>query len=385
MRSNITLFGQILQWIPRYEFQKAVREHETEKYSKGFSSWTHFVSMLFCQLSNLDSLRAIVNGINSQANKLYHLGVQKISRATLSYANSNRSHKLFSAIFHYLLNKTIPIAPKHKFRFKNPLYSLDSTTIDLCLSLFDWAKFRKTKGGVKLHVKLSHSGYLPTFAVLGSARSHDRSALHAFKFKKGDVVVFDRGYNDYQIYANHCSSGVYFVTRLKKNAQFRIVERRSVKKYKNILSDHIIEFTGYYSQKKCPLRLRKITARDPETGKTIVILTNQFEWSAQTIAAVYKDRWQIEIFFKAMKQRLKIKSFVGTSRNALLTQITSALIAYLLLSYMKFLSKSRWTVWNLTAVIPTLLFSTKDLLLWLQDPFNLKESETYSSLQLELI
>jgi len=341
--------------------------------------------MLFCQLSKLDSLRAIVNGINSQARKLYHLGIEKISRSTLSYANSNRSHKLFGVIFHYLLNKTLPVAPKHKFRFKNPLYSVDSTTIDLCLSLFDWAKFRKTKGGVKLHVKLSHSGYLPTFAVLGSARRHDRSAYHAFSFKKGDVVVFDRAYNNYEIYANHCRRGVYFVTRLKKNAQSRIVERRSVKKYKNILSDHTIEFTGYYSQKKCPLRLRKITARDPETGKTIVILTNQFEWSARTIAAVYKDRWQIEIFFKAMKQRLKIKSFVGTTRNALLTQITAALIAYLLLSYMRFVSNSRWTVWNLTAVLPTLLFSTKDLMLWLQDPFNQDEQIPDSSLQLELV
>ena len=198
MRGNITLFGQILQWIPRYEFQKAVREHETEKHSKGFSSWTHFVSMLFCQLSKLDSLRAIVNGINSQAGKLYHLGVQKINRSTLSYANSHRSHKLFGVIFYYLLKKTVLIAPKHKFRFNNPLYSMDATTIDLCLSLFDWAKFRKTKAGVKLHVKLSHSGYIPTFAVISSARINDRRALGAFHFKKGDVVVFDRGYTDYQ-------------------------------------------------------------------------------------------------------------------------------------------------------------------------------------------
>ena len=260
--------------------------------------------MLFCQLSKLDSLRAIVNGINSQYKKLYHLGIQKISRSTLSYANSNRSHKLFGVIFYYLLRKTVAIAPKHKFRFKNPLYSMDATTIDLCLSLFDWAKFRKTKGGVKLHVKLSHSGYIPTFAVISSARSNDKIALGAFHFKKGDVVVFDRGYTDYETYANHCSKGVYFVTRVKKNAQFRIIERRNVKKYKNILSDHTIEFTGFYSHKKCPMRLRKIRARDPETNKTIVTLTNQFDWSPQKIAAVYKERWQIEIFFKVFVSRL---------------------------------------------------------------------------------
>jgi len=188
-----------------------------------------------------------------------------------------------------MLSKCQPIAPKHKFRFKNPLYSIDTTTIDLCLSLFNWATFRKTKGAVKLHVKLNHSGYLPTFARITTGKVHEQNVATSIPLEKGDVVVFDRGFTSYSWYATLCNRGIYFVTRLKKNADYSVVKRNNVKNFKNISSDQTIKLKGFYSKKKMPHELRRIRSRDPETGKYIVLLTNNFSWSANTIAKIYKE------------------------------------------------------------------------------------------------
>ena len=364
-----TIFSQIIQLIPRYKFQKAVLATNSEKGAKGFSSWTHFVALLFGQFYSQSGLRGIVNGLSIQAKKLYHLGICRVKLSTLSYANNHRPHELFQHIFEELLGQTVEIAPKHKFKFNNPLYSMDSTTIDLCLSLYDWAKFRKTKAGIKLHVKLDHNGYLPNVVILTDAKKHDIRIGRTIKFKKGDLVVFDRGYNDYKLFANYCTEGIYFVARMKKNAAYTVLERRDVSQYKNISSDQVIKFRGSKAKKDCPLKLRRIRSRDPETGKSIVILTNNFSWSPKTIAAIYKERWQIEIFFKTMKQNLKIKSFFGTSKNAVLSQIWTALISYLLLSLLKFKSRIGWTVYNLMQALPMLLFSRIDLWAWLNNPF----------------
>jgi len=298
MSHNHTILGQMLQMISRFEFQKAVNETKTEYHARGFRSWNHFVSMLFGQLSAQDSLRGIEAGLASQAHALYHLGVRPVHRSTLSYANANRSHELFKLVFEWMLSKCQPLAPKHKFRFKNPLYSIDATTIDLCLSLFDWAKFRTTKGAVKLHVKLNHSGYLPSFAIVTTGKEHEQKVVPHMPLEKGDVVVFDRGFTNFSWYASLCERKIYFVTRMKKNTDYRLVERRSTKHLKHISSDQIIELQGFYTKKKCPYRLRRIRSRDPETNKWIVLLTNQFEWSAATIAKVYKDRWQIGVSSK---------------------------------------------------------------------------------------
>lgn len=369
MKNNNTVFNQMLQLISRYEFEKAVQLYKTNKYSKGFSSWDHFVSLMFAQLSKQNGLRGVEAGMNSFSKKLYHLGTKPVKRSTLSYANSKRTHYVFKTLFEYKLAEILRQAPGHKFRFKNDLYSFDATTIDLCLSLHDWAAFRKTKGGIKLHVKLNHKGYLPEFVTLTTAKQHEVNILKRISFKPGDVVVYDRGLVDYRVFATHCRERIYFVTRLKSNAEYRVIERKDVSKYKHISSDQIIEFTVYTSKKKCPLRLRRIRSRDPETGKYIVLLTNHFEWSPQTIALIYKDRWKIEIFFKTIKQNLRIKSFLGTSKNAILCQIWVALIVYLLLSYMSFLSKHSWTINKLMNVIPILLFSRIDLWAWLYNPF----------------
>ena len=384
MKNCNTIFGQLLQIISRYEFEKAVTMYKTDKYSKGFSTWDQFVSLLFGQLCGFDSLRSIVTGLSNYTNKLYHLGINIIKRSTLAYANSKRSYKVFQSIFYYLLDKTMKRSPNHKFKFKNPLYSIDATTIDLCLSLYDWAKFRKTKGGIKLHVKLNHSGYIPCFAVITEAKKHEKNIVKDIPFNSGDVVVFDRGYNDYKDFLSYCNKGIYFVTRLKKNANYKVVKDKNVNKYKNILSDQIIEFEGFYSQKRCPVKLRIIRSINPVTNKTINILTNQLKWSAQTISRVYKDRWQIEIFFKNMKQKLKIKSFLGTSENALNSQIWVALISYLLLCYLKFVSDYSWTIYKLMTVLPLCIFRRCDLWAWLNKPFEKIENKRNNDNQMIL-
>ena len=375
MAHNNTILNQMLKMFSRHEFQKAVSDTGTEYHARGLSSWNHFVAMLFGQLAGLDSLRGIQAGLATQSKYLYHLGIKPIHRSTLAYANEHRSHELFKKIFEWMLSQCQPVAPKHKFRFKNPLSSLDATVIDLCLSLYDWAKFRTTKGAVKLHVKLNHAGYLPTFMVMTEGKTHESTIAPIVPLESGDVVVFDRGYNDFAWFKTLVDKGVFFVTRLKKNASYKIIERRSVD-HKNIYSDQIIEFKGFYAHKQCPHRLRRVRSKDPATGKIIVILTNQLEWSAKTIALIYKDRWQIELFFKAIKQLLKVKSFVGTSRNALLSQLWVALIAYLLLAYLKFKSKFSWSLYTLCAVLPTNIFSKRNLWDWLNDPFHKPKSKT---------
>ena len=375
----------MLQLIPRYEFHKAVNAFGAERHSKGFTSWEQMVAMLFSQFSGQDGLRGIETGMATQAKHLYHLGVRSVKRSTLAYANANRTHAVFKAVFESMLSIVASKAPRHKFQFKNDLYSIDATTVDLCLSLYDWAKFRKTKGGIKIHVKLSHAGYIPEFVTVTEAKRHEVKELSKLRLKSGDVVVFDRGYTDFKRFATYCEQGIYFVTRLKKNADYRVVERNEVGRYKHISSDQIIEMKGYYTRQKCPVKLRRIRVKDPETGKYVVLLTNQMEWAATTIASVYKDRWQIEIFFKMLKQNLKITSFLGTSQNAMLTQIWIAMIAFLLLSYMKFLSTYEWTVNSLMKVLPTVLFSRRDLMAWLRDPFGLPPPEDEDQLQMALL
>ena len=373
MAHNNTILNQMLKMFSRHEFQKFVSETGTEYHARGFSSWNHFVSMLFGQLAGVDSLRGIEAGLATQSEHLYHLGIKPVHRSTLAYANEHRSHELFKKTFEWMLSKCQPIAPKHKFRFKNPLSSLDATVIDLCLSLYDWAKFRTTKGAVKLHVKLNHAGYLPTFMVMTTGKVHESTIAPSVPLESGDVIVFDRGYNDFAWFNALVDKGVFFVTRLKKKARYKIIERRPTH-HKDIYSDQIIEFTGFYTHKKCPYRLRRIRSKDHETGKIIVILTNNVSWSAKTIALIYKDRWQIELFFKTIKQLLKVKSFVGTSQNALLSQLWVALIAYLLLAYLKFKSKFSWSLYTLCSVLPTNIFSKRNLWDWLNDPFHKPKS-----------
>lgn len=375
MGNHHTIFGQMLQMYSRFEFQKAVKDTKAEYHARGFSSWNHYVSMLFGQVGGHDSLRGIEAGLATQGTSLYHMGVKPVHRSTLAYANEHRPHELFKTLFFQMLSKCQLIAPKHKFRFKNQVYSMDSSTIDLCLSLYDWAKFRTTKGAVKLHMKLNHSGYLPNFAVITNGKVHDQKAAISIPFESGDVAIFDRGYTDFKYYKVLDDNGTFFVTRLKKNAYYKVTKRKSTKRFENIYSDQTIELKGFYPNKNFPGKLRRIRSKDPETGNIIVIVTNNFKWSAQTIAKLYKDRWQIELFFKSLKQQLKVKSFVGTSENALLSQLWVALIAYLILSYLKFKSKFAWSIYTLCSILPANLFARRNIWDWLNAPFHEKAKE----------
>jgi len=263
---------------------------------------------------------------------------------------------------------------KRKFRFKNKLYSMDATMIELCLSMFDWAHFRRAKGAVKLHMILDHDGYLPTFAHITEGKVHEVRVARGvmaedFPFPAGSIVVFDKGYTDYDLFNRWCEAGVIFVTRMKDNVPYDVIRRRKRPKHSAILRDENIEFNSYKGQERCPQELRRIEVWDEENQQTLVFLTNHLTFGATTIAAIYKDRWQIENFFKAIKQNLRIKTFVGTSINALHVQIWTALIAILLLKILKLRSTFAWSMSNLVAMLRFNLFTYRDLWEWLNEPF----------------
>lgn len=351
-----TILSQILKLVPRHEFEVLANKHHSGRMFRSASRWSQFVIMAFGQLSGRRSLRDLVDNISAQQQRLYHLGSAKLSRSNLSRINENKPHELYQSLFAALLKRCQTIAPGHGFRFNNELYSMDASTIDLCLSVFPWASFRKAKGGIKLHVAMNHKGHLPEFVTVTEARTHEVNEGRRVDFPKGSIVAVGRGYTDYEWYKTLSDKGVYFVARLKSNATTRIVERRKVDRSKGLSSDHTIEFTGVTTSKRCPIALRRIRYRDPTTGKRYEFLTNNFSLAASTIAAIYKSRWQIELFFKWIKQNLKIKTFMGTSKNAVMTQIWIALCVYLLIAYLKFLSKSKKSMQQILNLLQMNLF-----------------------------
>ena len=369
-----SLFNQLLQHFPRAEFAALVRKHDAERGAKGFTCWAQLVAMLFCQMAHADSLREICNGLACSLGKLVHLGIGVApNKSTLSYANKHRPAKLYEDLFYTALGrfrdeKGLGVR-KQRFRFKNKLLSLDSTTISLCLEMFPWAKFRRAKGGVKAHVLLDHDDYLPRYVLITEARRSDVKMADAFPLNPGSIVVMDRGYNDYALFGRWTDEGIHFVTRLKDNAAYEVLEECPVPANRNIRSDQLIRFTGEKAQKDCPCLLRRVVVWDPVNEREIVLLTNLQEFGATTIAAIYKDRWEIELFFKALKQNLKVKTFVGTSENALRIQIWTALIAILLLKWLHHLPKAKWSLSNLASMLRMNLFTYRDLTAWLDNPF----------------
>ncbi len=357
-----TIFSQILKLVPRHEFETLATQHHSGRSFRTASRWSQFVSLSMAQLSGRNSLRDIVENISAQMHRLYHLGSTKLSRSNLSRINEDKPYALYEALFGKLLNRCQGIVPGHNFRFNNPLYSLDASTIDLCLSLFPWAEFRTTKGAIKLHVGLNHSGHIPEFVTVTDGKVGDVTIGRTIDFPKGSIVAIDRGYNDYAWYNQLTEKEIFFVTRLKSNAKTRIVQRHSVLKSKGLTSDHTIEFTGALTTKKCPVQLRRIGYRDPETGKHYMFLTNNFKLAARTIADIYKARWDVELFFKWIKQNLKIKSFIGTSKNAVMTQIWIAMCVYLLLAFIKFQSKLKKSMQQILRLLQLNLFEKRDLM-----------------------
>jgi hypothetical protein len=371
MLRHASLFSQLVGLFNRQRFYELVYRHGSERYAKGFSSWDQFVAMLFCQIGQAKSLREISGGLASSLGKLRHLGVKAApNKSTLSYANAHRPWQLFQDLFYETLHWCQLAAPGKikKFRFKNKLLSMDSSTISLCLSLFPWAKFRRTKGAVKLHLLLDHDGYLPSFASITDGKKADVHIARIVSLAPGSIIVMDRGYNDYELFANWTRTGVYFVTRLKDNADYIVLEEHPVADRGNIVSDETIFFAAPKAQKDCPFPFRRIVSIDPESGQSIALLTNHFEFAASTIGAIYKDRWQIELFFKAIKQNLRVKTFVGTTENALYIQIWTALIAILLIKFMRFKAASAWSLSNLVAFLRWNLFTYRNLWDWLDRP-----------------
>lgn len=384
MNRFCSIFSQLLQLFSRVEFQQMVRDTRAERHARGFPCWAQFVSMLFCHLGRAQSLREICGGLASCEGKLSHLGIRSPSRSTLAYANEHRPWQLYEQVFYRLLERCRRETEgrrQRRFRFKNPLLSLDATVIDLCASLFDWAQFRRTKGAVKLHLLLDHDGYLPSFACITEGAASDLSVAKTLRFPPGSIVVFDRGYTDFDWYADLSEQGIYFVTRLKAGTNYGLVQQRPLPERSPVVSDQVIELYGLMHRGR-PSRFRLVEIDDPVQGR-LMFLTNQFRLAAATIAAVYKERWQIELLFKALKQNLKIKTFVGTSPNALKTQIWTALIALLILRFLQLKSTFGWSLSNLAALLRMNLFVHRDLWSWLNEPFE-SPPELPQTAQLEL-
>jgi len=372
MQRVCSIFSQILKFIPRPIFEDAVRSHKAEKHAKGVTSWSQFIALLFCHLGGARSLREIEGGLAASEGKLKHLGLDRApTRSTLAYANQHRPWQLYKTVFEKLAAVCRDEAreKKRKFRFKHPLLTLDATVIPVCVSMFEWASYVKTKGAVKLHLVLDNASFLPQYALITDGKTADVTAAKKMEFAAGTMLVFDRGYEDHGWWRKLNAGGVFFVSRLKDSTSYAIVETRPVHPDSNILRDEVVILAGDKDSEE-PMRLRRIEVWLEDKQDTIVFITNHLKLAASTIAAIYKDRWQIELFFKAIKQSLRIKTFIGTSENAVQTQIWTALIAMLVVRYLQLRSTWNWGLSNLVALLRQQLFVYRDLWEWLNQPFH---------------
>ena len=373
MTQVCSVFSQLLQLFSRGEFSRAVKQHSAERNAKGFTCWGQFVAMLFCQVAQLKSLREVCMGLASCEAPLKHLGLSETpKKSTLAYANQNRPWELYQTVFGQLLAKcqaeVAARGGRRKFRFKNKLVSLDGSIIDLSAAMFDWAKYRRTKGAIKLHLLLDHHGYLPSFAVVTEGKHSEVAIARGLRLEPGTILVIDRGYNDYDWFAEMTREGVFFVTRMKTNTVYTVEEECAVPANGNVLRDQIISLPALRKAGEEPVLFRRIEYWNQEKQEILVFFTNLLHLAASTIAAIYKERWQVELFFKALKQTLKVKTFLGTSANAVKTQIWTALIAMLILKYLQMKSTFGWSLSNLAALLRQQLFIFRDLWAWLNDP-----------------
>jgi hypothetical protein len=358
MAHYTTIMNELLNLIPRHRFETVVNNLSGNRYVKRFDCWNQLTVLLYAQASGKDSLRDIEQAFRVNSERLYHLGLPQIKRSTLADANTTRDYHIFENLFYRLLERCKEVTPRHKFKFKNPLYTLDATVIDLCLAAFPWAKFRTTKGALKLHYQFDYSGSIPSFLVVTDAKHHEvQVAQKNFALLADSIYCFDKGYLAFGWFRRIKEAKSCFVTRAKDNLNYEVIGQHNQPNKKGVLSDEIVRLCGYYQSKDYPDRLRLIRYHDKETDKTLVFLTNNFSLCALTIAHIYKARWQIEIFFKWIKQNLKIKTFLGTSKNAVLTQIWVAMCYYLLLAYIKYQSRYKYSLFYLHRVIKETLLS----------------------------
>lgn len=371
MERVCSIFSQILKFFPKTVFDAAVARHQGEKHAKGMTCWSQFVALLFCHLGGARSLREIIGGLAASEGKLRHLGIDRApSRSTLAYANEHRPWAIYQEVFQQLLCVCQADAQslKRKFRFRHPLLSLDSTLISVCVSMFDWASYSQTKGAVKLHLVLNHQGYLPQYAVISDGKTADLKVARQMEFDAGTILVMDRGYEDHDWWRRLSLDGVYFVSRLKDRTTYAILAEREMPGGAILRDEEILLLSD--AKRADPMRLRRIEVWVEEKQDTLVFVTNHPKLAAATIAAIYKDRWQIELFFKAIKQSLRVKTFIGTSENAVHIQIWTALIAILLVRYLQLRSSWKWSLSNLLALLRHQLFVYRDLWSWLNQPFH---------------
>ena len=372
--ANITLFAQAIGKLPKENIRKIIRQAKTDKHCKGYNTWSQFISMMFCQFSGCDSVRDISNGLNSANGNLNHLSISRApSKSTVAYQNAHRESKVFRDIYYEIYRYFGQQAQweRGKFRFKMPIKLLDSSTVTLTMSLYEWAHYTTKKGAVKMHTLLDYDSLLPEFVNITDGKCGDNKAAFDIPVTPHSVVVADRGYCDFALLNDWDSNNVFFVVRHKDNLLYSQIKELDLpeKRAQNVLIDEIIELDGTQTKRKYPKRMRRIAVWNDEHDYVVQLLTNNFKLAASTIAELYKARWQIEIFFRSIKQLLKIKSFIGTSRNAVETQIWTALATMLLLCWLKHVAKYKWALANLVVSLRLNTFTKIDLEKWLNEPF----------------
>jgi len=333
MNTGKYVFAQLVEFLPQRVFDSIAMKYSGNKYVKHFTCWNQLLAMIFGQLTNRDSLRDLIVALHAHNQKCYHLGFGKsITRSNFSKANENRDSKIFEDYAYYMIDIARKKRANNDFEIKGKVYAFDSSTIDLCLNVFWWAKFRKAKAGIKLHTLYDITTQIPAFVHITDASVNDMNAMDVIPYECGAYYVFDRGYVDYTRLYNITKHSAYFVIRAKKNLQFKYTILNEVNEKNGVMSDQIGKLTGFYISQDYPVDIRKVVYYDKETNRTFVYLTNNMELASEQIALLYKNRWQVELFFKWIKQHLKIKSFWGYSENAVRIQIYCAIISYCLVA-----------------------------------------------------
>lgn len=356
-----TVLSQMLKMIPRHEFEKLANTVDGKTRSTALTRWTQFVALTVGQLSGRQSLRDIESCLISQQHLHYHLGAQTVSKSAFARANEQRDAQFYSRLFEVLYQRCSQHAPGHGFRFKRKLFSLDGSILNASMKLFPWADYNRKKAAFKLHIGLDHDGLIPCFAQVTEGRISENEQARLFQAPAGSVVVFDKGYNNYTWHNALTDKGIHWVTRIRGNAKYKVLTHRKRKQNPAITSDQVIQYSSKQQDRDQLHPIRRIGYRDPDTGQRYVFITNQFDWSPQTIADIYKQRWQVELFFKWIKQNLKIKSFLGNSKNAVLTQVLAALCIYLLIAFMKFISGITHSMQQIIRLVHINLFSKRDI------------------------
>jgi putative transposase len=368
MAHHNTVLSQLLKLLPRHKFDSLSKQLDGKRRTDALSRWSQFVALATGHLGGRKSLRDITSTLDSQASHRYHLGCHKVSKSALGRANEKLDYKFYCELFSSLYARCNNKGEKHPFKFKGKLFSIDGSLFDVAMEIFPWANYNNKKAAFKLHLGLDHDGLIPAFAAVTVGKGSEMEQARLFNFPKGSTVVFDKGYNDYTWHNTLTEQGIFFVTRIRGNAVYEVLKTHPVRANSGVISDETIRYSSNTNKKRNLKPIRKVVYHDAETDKTFTFITNQFRWSANTIAAIYKQRWQVELFFKWIKQNLKIKTFLGTSMNAVITQIMVALCLYLILAWMKFTFSFKQSLMQILRLLQLNLFVSRGLVELLKPP-----------------